>query len=575
MDLPQELIDRICSYLLPEDLKSAYYVSVNFRQAAEENAGRFRTLEVEITDENKDEFLKRYCGFRLRYLRNVQFHVEFPIIEANEDSEEDSDEDSDESSDGDSDKDSEEDTSCRESIEEICERDRNFTNQVRGLFKILKQVEDTAGMRNRGIYELILQSPEHARDENVCFHRQHDYWRVHLLKPESLPELMSVSSFRLLPKYSGEVEPKLDYRILIDCLSRLPNAEKVTWYTGHGEWTPGYSEAPANKVPWDYDGPRRDTRHDFGKAAILAAVPDTLRTVQLSFMGDLRERPSEVIDHSETMPDLVAPASRDPLSTGLRILSYHLRTLTLRVQADESLFWPDDGSHPTWPNLTFLSIMFHVATPSGSWYFNGPRGEGHVARGREIQEHDYPPYEVTEDDDNQHDEFEKNPRAFEKKDEFQFRVSPNNEKLEPFLESFARAASNMPKLRRASLWSPLRWVVDGRGSEPDRLGYEDFEYFDDTELSADYSDLPRDLVWGVAYSMPNFAAALRVNPGEVNCEVRQIWWAVRKWRPNPRLHALMQNIGGRKHGDALKEYWDDESAGRTTRKSFEDWTLFI
>lgn len=526
-------------------------MSINFRHAAEEHAEKFRVIEIEIMDENIDDFLRRYSGFRLRWLRTVKFHVNLPGIEVVKDS------------------------SCRESIEEAREKDRIFTDKVKALFAILKQAEDTAGTRNRGNYELIVQSPVLARDEDICFHREHDYWRVHLLEPETLPKLMSVSSFKLLPKYSGDVEPKLDYRVFIDCLPHFPNVEKVTWYTGHGEWTPGYDEAPASNVPWDYDGPRRDTRHDFGKAITRAAFPETLETVQLSFLGDLIERSSEAIDHSKTMPDLVLPASRDPLSTGLRILSYHLRTLTLRVQADESLFWPDDGSRPTWPNMTFLSVMFHVATPSGSWYFDGPRGEGHVSGGREIQEHDYPPYQVTEDDDDQHAEYEERPLAFESKLDFQFRVSPNNERLEPFLESFAKAASNMPKLRRAVLWSPLKWAIDGRDSEPGQLGYNNFEYFDDTELCANYDDLPNDLAWGLAYSMPNFAAAFRVNPGRVNCEARQIWWGVRKWRPNPRLHALTQGIGCREHGDALEEYWDDELGGRTERKSFEDWTCFF
>jgi hypothetical protein len=553
MSLPQEIADQICSYLAPEDLKTAYYISTSFRQAAEEHAEKYRTREIEITHENKHNIMKNYRGFRLRYVKRILYQTRFPDLVV------------------------EEDSRCRETAEEVSEKDMIFTEQVTGLFATLKHTEEIAGIRNQGKYELGIYRPRQKVVGNVCFHREHDLWRVHLFEHESLPNLMSVSSFKLFEYEYDELRAKLDYRIVVDCIAHFPNVEKVAWNTGHDEWSPNHIDSPANKVLWDYDGPRRDTRHDFSKAVMLAKIPESLRTLRLIdfFCKDWDYGPSrmdEEVDQTKPMPNLVLPARKDPFSSSLRLLTYHLRTLILRVQVDDSLFWPKDGSSPVWPNLAFLSIMFHKVTPTGSWYFEGPRGEGHASTGYELGVNAYPPFEVTEDDEAEHCEFEEEcPRAFESVYDFQYRVSPNNDVLGPFLESFARAATNMPKMVRAVLWSPLRWDISGLSSESGRYGYEDFEYFDPDELSAEHGKNEYDLAWGLAYTRPQYHTAFLADPGEINCEARQIWWAVRNWRPNPSLHALIQQIGHREHGDELREYWDDEIGRRTSRERFEDW----
>ncbi|KAH7405771.1 hypothetical protein DE146DRAFT_676456 [Phaeosphaeria sp. MPI-PUGE-AT-0046c] len=528
MHLPQELVDHICSYLSPEDLKNAYYVSRIFRKAAEDHAGKYRTLEIEIALENKVHFVRNYSGFRLRYIKHIQFRPYFPDLLVDEES------------------------PCRESAEEIYEKDAIFTKQIKGLFAILKKTENIAGIRNRGKYELGIYHPKQAVVGDVCFHREHDLWRVHLLEHETLPDLISVSSFRLRVDKWEKTRAKLDYRIVIDCITHFPNIEEVFWNTGYDEWNPNHDESPADKVLWEYDGPRRDTRHGLSKAITSAQIPESLHTLQFDlFYDDLdsgTHRAAEEIDQTKPMPNLVLPASKDPFSNSIRILTCHLRTLTLRVQADEM-------------------------TPSGAWYFEGPRGEGRFSIGYELGDEAYPPLEVTGEDEEQHWEFEEEcTRAFETCYHFQFRVSPNDNVLEPFLEGFAKAAANMPKLMHAVLWSPLRWNVAGLRSKADRYGYEDFEYFNPRELCAEYGKEEDDLAWGLAYTKPRYHAAFRVNPGEINCEARQMWWAARNWRPNPSLHALIQKIGHREHGKALREYWDDGFGGRTSRWSFEHWS---
>lgn len=555
MSLPQELADKICSYLAPEDLKTAYYISTMFRKAAEEHAKKYRTREIWMTDDNQRDFVKNYSGFRLRFVERILYEPHFSNVVL------------------------EEDSPCRETAEEVYDKDTIFTAQVKRLFTTLKKAEDIAGSRNRGKYELGIYHPKQALVGKVCFHREHDLWRVHLLEHKTLPDLMSVFSFELLNHDRQEHRTKLDYRVVVDCIAHFPNVEKVTWNTGHDEWTPEHPIPPGDRVLWEYAGPRRDTRHGLSKAITSAKIAGSLRTLQLDFFYHNREsggeRPEDIIDQTKPMPNLVLPEINDPFSTSLRVLTYHLRTLILRVQADKSLFWPEDGSSPTWPNLEELSIMFHMVTPYGTWYFEGPRGEGRTSIGYELSDEAYPPLEVTEDDYDDHYEVEENICAFETGYDFQFRVSPNDDVLRQFLESFAKAANKMPKLKYAVLWSPLRWEVNGLNSEPDRYGYEDFEYFDETELNANLSHgsaLHHELVWGLAYTMPRYPEAFYIHPGEANCEARQMWWSTGKWRPDPSLHAMIQMIGHREHGDALKEYWDDEFRPGIPRWSFEDWT---
>jgi hypothetical protein len=78
------------------------------------------------------------------------------------------------------------------------------------------------------------------------------------------------------------------------------------------------------------------------------------------------------IDHRQAMPNLTPSLVHDPLSSSLRLLSYNLRTLNLRLVADETLFWPTDCSTPLWLSLESVCIMFHIISPSGKYYFNGP-----------------------------------------------------------------------------------------------------------------------------------------------------------------------------------------------------------
>jgi hypothetical protein len=61
--------------------------------------------------------------------------------------------------------------------------------------------------------------------------------------------------------------------------------------------------------------------------------------------------------------------------------------------------------------------------------------------------------------------------------------------------------------------------------------------------------------------------------GHDHVNVRQIWWRVADWRPDPVLHGLIQQIGSKEHGEELEEHWEDAHCGNglVKRECFSDW----
>lgn len=171
--------------------------------------------------------------------------------------------------------------------------------------------------------------------------------------------------------------------------------------------------------------------------------------------------------------------------------------MKLRVVADTTLFWPTDSglATPPWPNLESIHVMFHMATPSGSWYFRGLPGVG-ATEGFDVTTDSYPPLSPTEDtilndycDDGTADVDSGDDREL---NIVQFRVDPNEEVLVPFLTVFAKAAASMPSLRDAALWTPLSFDVGDLQDE--------YKGFDASQVSR---FLYGGLAWEVAYTKPS------------------------------------------------------------------------
>ncbi|KAF1962874.1 hypothetical protein CC80DRAFT_521817 [Byssothecium circinans] len=547
-NLPQEIVNRISSYLSRDDLKSTLFISSGWQYAAEEYSEAFS--EFNLTTTNDSTFLSRYSGHRFRYLKNVKFKTKLPDLGPYDDEIEAEDD-------------------CRETANELQKLDQIFTGQIIFLYSTLKALETRLGnvfdmrlgeLNTPRKIHLTVYTPFRGNiDWGFCSHRHFVSWRVHLLSPSTLPTVLSVQSLTVHgwdvgSHLSESVEGfrKLDLRVILDLSSKLPNLRSLQCKLGADEWLGSFSSEALRYITHDWEGPRRDSRHGFGKAYKLITLPTTLRHVHLDFLYPLRC--VEQIDQPW-------PALLDPLSTSLHLLSYQLRTMSLHVVADETLFWPSDGETPAWPNLESLNVMFHMSTPSGSWYFRGTHGDG-VMEGYDIPDDAYPPLETIErdyDDDSEVVDWQCSwDRLYEAS---QFRVEPINEMIVPFLTAFAKSAALMSSLREFALWCPLQFSPLHEGD------YENYDYHSVSGFT-EYG-----LAWGIAYTKPGEEAFMNA-PGTDFSSNRQIWWMVSKWRPQHKLHSLFQRIGLDKHGEGLDEHWgaDEATDGLLIHRDwFQDW----
>jgi hypothetical protein len=517
--LPQELVERVCSFLPKDDLKKVLTMTSKFRYAAERCSGIFE--EFTINSSGADIFLALYSGHRLQYLRELEFRPSLP------------------------EKSHEELRSCRETATELNDKNIAFTKQIVLLFKTLSSVEQLAEVRQiSGNYRLRIYGPV-SRSElsSVCDHHLFVSWRLRLLNPAQLPLIRSVRSFEVhnsatVYNDGSGWEPRLDLRFSVDMVTKFPNLEFLHLQTGGFEWHSTLEEEePGQHYTRDWEGPRRDARHDFARALSSSAVdiPKPLKRVSLDFLYPL-DRTLE-IHHGKALPDLVDPVARDPFSSSLQIITTSLRELRIRAMVDESLFWPDNETNTFGPNLEIFEVMFHIARPDGKWFFSGPEGEGCNTSGYRVTSKHYPPFETSKLDLEMDSLREERPFHSSGNANLQFRIVPNDDNLNPLLEGFARTANRMWRLQEAMIWTPLTWHVPE--SCKDEFGRHQI-----TES---------ELLWGIAYAGPD-------RPANRN-SCRQIEWMVGEWRPNQDLHKLFQQIGCEQHGTDVKEVWTEDVYG--------------
>ncbi|OAK99321.1 hypothetical protein IQ06DRAFT_251339 [Phaeosphaeriaceae sp. SRC1lsM3a] len=535
--LPQELVDQISKSLPQDDLKNTLLVSHSFRFAAEKYSGAFSSFAFH--DSNAEKFIATFSGHRFQYLRSLSLTIVLPRVDYKY-------------------------PIIRDSPEQLKRNDESFTRQIKCLFETLKSVEEHAArMNSHGKMELIIIPPHRpvAKKYRELAFYAYLSWRVHLLKPELLPELRSVRSFEFgddssdcIGCYTKSLDThtsqrvKVDYRFMVDLVSCFPNLEYWGCRMGGDEWMPKWEQEEANYLQQDWPGPRRDTRQDFATALESAKLPDTLRRVRLDFMHQL-DRATD-IDHSTSQPNLVYPACYDPFSRSLHKLSQHLRRIHLRVVADESLFWPNGDHVTSWPILESFVVVFDMVSPSGKWYFRGPRGEGTEIAAIEVTEASYPPLQPTDFDEEMRWEIEESgDRRSRGSENDKFRIVPNDAILRPFLEAFANATARMSALQEAALWCPIAWQRDD---------YND----NDDEAAAAW--LPRSLhteflAWGLHFLASGSRDYRR--PGGRCLDTDYLYWRVGKWRPDPELHELFRQIGGNRIRNDLEEHWTMHEAG--------------
>ncbi|CAI6333618.1 unnamed protein product [Periconia digitata] len=531
--LSQEIIDQIASYLhWPRDTREQLLiVSKAFQNSVE----RKTLAKFYLRQGNTDNFLRLYSGERIRYLREVKFTSTFPTSQGDRNFSE----------------------GCREKPSDLLEKDELFTRQIGVLFSTLKSLEDRIGAEKMaGKLRLTIFPPRRSVDCRRCHHRVCVCWRVHLLNPGTLPQLCSIHTLKF--KHRGwwsttgwshdsdsldyQVPSKLDLRIMIDIASKLSKLERLKWKLDIF-WDEMNSARRAERhYMQDWAGPHRDTRHDFAKAIDSVELPSSLKHVDLDF----HRGAEDYMDQNEVRPNLVLPRHYDSFSSGLRMLSSQLVTLSLRIIADQTLFWPTDENAPNWPNLKYLHVEFTHYSPSGTWYFQGPQGEGSdTSPGYEITKAHYEPMEANSTD-NEYDTKTRVGRYVTHTDT-QFRIVPIERTLNPLLISFARAAACMPSLRKAVLCTCLEF------NPRDIYDYYN-DFLEEIEQKGGTNGDCNLMDWGIAYAKPGENIPIK-GMGHTNCASRQFWWMTQDWRPDTTLCTLIHKIGAQQHGKEAIDHW--------------------
>jgi hypothetical protein len=554
--LPQELVDRIASFLDRRDLGAIVLLSRKLRYAAEYHSGAFAEARLTADSAVIRKFSSIYCGHRSSFLRVIVFETSVPgVYDENEEYPE---------------------QDCRDTEKDLQIMNEAFSQEMSMLFSAISALEKHT--HDLGKIHVIIQTPTRYVCGGECFHRKFPGWRVRMLSPSSrLPQLPSVCSLEVTncgstsdPDPCRYFECHIEYRTILDIARRCPNLDTLMCRLGGSEWIGNFQSQTLNESCQDWAGPRRDSRHGFEDAVrgIHKALP-RLRRVDLDFLCPLEW--IENFHERSTLPNLVHPAPYDPFSSSLRILSHHLRIMHLRVLADNTLFWPaEDDNSSTWPNMESMNIMFSNAHPSGLWYISSKPS---TTSGYEITPEHYPPFIKTDRDLENDMDDEAIYVDWGLTDTFQgshTRVFPQEPALTQFLRSFAKAAGSMPKLKDFVLWTPIKVYADDLKQE--------FPALDPLSISryATPGSTFLELAWGIAYTAlgVDFPSAWDKS---VNNSVRNLWWKVGAWRPEAELAELFQKIGSKEHGGQISEYWnnvEDQDNGLDYRENFERWGYF-
>lgn len=194
-------------------------------------------------------------------------------------------------------------------------------------------------------------------------------------------------------------------------------------------------------------------------------------------------------------------------------LSTNLTSLNLNpIVISSSLYWPSDmigADPPHWPNLQQHHVEFNMIAPTGEWYFirdpNRPIDEDEAAN-----DSDDPEESASDTDSEPLSEDSFRPDSYAPRHEARaigdypirsFRTLPDDALINPLLLAMARAAKQMPRLRKMSLTSTMR--------NPDGAGFEVLFY---SEGEHSLSDIE---VGGA--------------------EGARLVWVVGKWRPREEI----------------------------------------
>ncbi|KAI1172266.1 hypothetical protein F4777DRAFT_521167 [Nemania sp. FL0916] len=419
---------------------------------------------------------------------------------------------------------------CRETARELAAASAHFSAQIGALFDVLKELQGPLKQTTRILkdgrvheegLELTIRIQRQSFDRYLdCYHRTYHSRHVVLYNSASLPSLSSVVKLRIesVPNYGAEVHfasvRSISPRVPLDILAHLPCIREIDcpWLW---ERPPiAFQALPMRHYTRPWEGPWRDSRHAFARAAhqLDGYLPSSLVKARLWFW-----KPSTFNDdQSVQMPNLIHPALADPISVGIRAIAPGLEELNVRAFLTPDLF---DAETP-WLRMKRLRVEFHPLRPDGSWYFVGPRGENPNPEGFEIQHEHYPPAICSPEDEEMDDLWIENEEGYEEDTRLPdaFRTEPLSDNIEPLLLAFATALTKMPSLKEAELFAYVEW----NPSESRKAEYADDMPYEEYSIHR----------WGVKY----ISAA-----GDSKALVE---WQVGTWRPQENIVKLFEALSG-------------------------------
>lgn len=479
---------------------------------------------------------------------------------------------------------------CRETPGELEAAARQFSAGIRELFEGLESLQfyiDWQKRRTKGLKPLIhpdgldLTIRIHAQHISVpydegplpCLHRVYHSRRLRLLPGDlaALPRLQWVTGLTIEPASDYDDEAMTHFagvrpaslRTPLELAAALPALRELrcpwlwerspTAFAPHAEPAMWDLPAPMAHYARVWEGPWRDSRHEFGDAAVgeeglMEGLSPALRTVRLWFW---RADGFPDDDQVARMPDLVRPAVVDPVSVGVRVLVARLEVLDLRAMVTPDLFSSSAGQTQWSGSMRRLRVEFHPCRPDGSWYFVGPRGEDPNPEGFEVGDEQYPPAFKTKEDEEVDEDYYDDVSGFGNGYEHDarkydlFRIEPKSEKVEPLLAAFGEALRGMASLEGAELFAWLTWQPSEERAQ---------EYGGDDS----HDDNRRSWKWGVRYVPAKDGAKGRVE------------WQVGEWRPQENIIALFGSLGGDSEIEVIWKPFDKKD-GRETWKDDELW----
>lgn len=458
--LPQDLIDEIVSYLLPNKPKPKRLYQSRKKRYGPSQHGRLAPLAtvsrrlqtaverltfryIKITSEETSRFAELLTPARRYSLAGLIFTAILPEYDYAA-------------------------AQRAESPEERTANDEAYTRAIHALFHVLKtwEVENPETIPYR--LELSINHPMSHDDRpwpskyapwgqvvfcgHACIHEGrflHSY--IDLQNPEALPVLQRVTGL-IMRGPDGRYGHRNVYpKVPILLASRMPKLDAL--YIAMDDDEKRFPEI------------RRRNREEVAHALRALSLPE-LRKAEFHFF--IRRFGNEAVS-PPILHDLSIP---DPLSSALHDFSQNLVNLEFHGAFDLSILRPLRGlSETAWPRLRYFDLELHPTTPSGGWYFDGgskkPTSAPYIPRVRD-------PWVCHSKLHEEHFSYQAEGEYAFMIPEDTFRCKVSDETFVPVIDAFADALSVMPKLTSAALNC---YLEDNSMDPAEPMGWFSIAYF--------------------------------------------------------------------------------------------------